>query len=72
MFTRGAYFYNFRLKVTLSSKTGTLKTKPKYECVWELVGRGEGRVVACIIWLSTPFYVQKWSVLNSNSVKPVN
>ena len=41
MFTRGAYFYNFCLKVTLSSKTGTLKTKPKYEFVWELVG---GRV----------------------------
>ena len=60
-FTRGAYFYNFCLKVTLSSKTGTLKTKPKYECVCVGVGGGGGRVVACIIWLSTPFYVQKWS-----------
>ena len=59
LFTRGTYFYNFLLKVTLSSKTGTLKTKPKYECVRELVG-GEGRVVVCIIWLLTPFYVQKW------------
>ena len=37
-FTRGAYFYNFCLKVTLSSKTGTLKTKPKYECVCVGVG----------------------------------
>ena len=41
LFTRGAYFYNFRLKVTLSSKTGTSKTRPKYECVWESV---RGRV----------------------------
>ena len=63
LFTRGTYFYNFLLKVTLSSKTGTLKTKPKYECVGESVGGGEGRVLACIIWLSTPFYVQKWSCL---------
>ena len=29
LFTRGAYFYNFCLKVALSSKFGTLKTKPK-------------------------------------------
>jgi len=43
LFTRGAYFYNFCLKVTLSSETGTLKTKPKYECLCVCVGRG-GRV----------------------------
>ena len=42
LFTRGTYFYNFLLKVTLSSKTGTLKTKPKYECVGESVGGGGG------------------------------